>query len=255
MSAKRAWLLAGFLGLTFSTIFALPKLRITDSALDYRVPARIGLWQTHGFEPSKEEKAILAADTKFGKAHCFLKRYEDASPITGEMDPNRPQYDMADLSVVLSGDDLTNSIHRPERCMEAQGHRIHDSKDLDIQVDADHQTKAKRLISTQPLKLEDGRIVQNEFLTYYFFVGHDHLTTDHMERNKVDMLDRLKKGEAQHWAYVLVTIRYAPSGTDDLNGQLLPMEAADRKATGLLRDFCASNLNWEMLAATAPVAP
>jgi hypothetical protein len=38
------------------------------------------------------------------------------------------------VSIVLSGHDLDNSIHRPERCLPAQGWTIVDSTSLSLPV-------------------------------------------------------------------------------------------------------------------------
>ena len=67
------------------------------------------------------------ADTRFAKAICLSPREGEIDLATGAAIPDR-----VDLSIVLSGHDLNNSIHRPERCMPAQGHDIGSASNVSI---------------------------------------------------------------------------------------------------------------------------
>jgi hypothetical protein len=246
---KRSLLLAAFLGLSFSVIDFLPKLRVTASAMSMALPERIGSWATKRFDPSDKERQTLAADTEFTKAQCALPRYEIASPITGKFPDGKMIVDWAELSIVLSGEDLTNSIHRPERCMEAQGHTILDSQASNLTLTDGRAVSTRRLVSTLRVKTdEQGGEILRRCLTYYFFVGHERITADHTERTKIDIKDRLLKGEAQHWAYVLVTIPFGEKEELMENGPLLLLEKADQKAQNLLADLCEKNVDWAMVA-------
>ncbi|MDB6079047.1 MAG: hypothetical protein JWO82_2794 [Akkermansiaceae bacterium] len=242
---KRSLLLAGFLAVCMSAIYALPALKITPSAMSTAIPEEVARWKTYPYQPTQKERDTLASDTEFSKAHCVLPRFEEASLITGEC-----ANDYADLSIVLSGEDLTNSIHRPERCMEAQGHKILESSPAEIVLPDGKSVATRRLVSllesTDP---KSGQHFSLRCLTYYFFVGHDQITANHSARNNIDMKDRLMKGEAQHWAYVLVTMPFAEGEQIQRGGPLLSVENADKKVQSLLGDLTEDSINWKMIAA------
>ena len=244
---KRGLILAAILGAGLSSIFILPPFKVTESAMRMEIPAKLGAWMTERIEPTEQEIGSLAKDTIFSKAHCILVR-EGAYDSLG-----RKLADMADMSIVLSGEDLANSIHRPERCMGAQGHRIFGSEKMSLTIPESGTLPTRRLLSklnvSKDASGKNPRYVN--FLTYYFFVGHETITEDHSQRTLVDMRDRLKKGQAQKWAYVLVSMPFktgdeAPgSGLEDLPN----LEVADAKVRELLGDIAARNIEWKQIAA------
>jgi hypothetical protein len=241
---KRSLLLTAFLTICFSAIFFMPKFRVTPSAMNTEIPEEMGDWRMISYQPSDKERKTLAEDTEFSKAHCVTPRYEEASLITGEA-----PHDVADLSIVLSGEDLTNSIHRPERCMEAQGHEINDNQATKLALPNGKTVPARRLLSVQRIKTDDkGGEITYRMLTYYFFVGHDHITSEHSERNKMDIVDRLMKGEAQHWAYVLVSMPFGEGDEVRFGGPLVSMAAADKKLLSLMGSLSKENIDWKMVA-------
>jgi hypothetical protein len=94
--------------------------------------------------------------------------------------------------------------------MPAQGHNITSSSDHELMLSNGRHFPAKRLISVQRVPVSEER---NEYLkfncvTYYFFVGHDHMTNDHLGRTFMDMKDRLVRGMDQRWAYVSASMWY-----------------------------------------------
>ena len=227
-------------------VFVLPSHRQTDSALDIQIPSRLGIWRTESLPVSKKELSILADDTQFSKANCAAIRMEEYS-----YSQQAAPYDYATISIVLSGHDLANSIHRPERCMAAQGHHnlVVTASDLELPNDQTLPIKritSRRDLSSNPDNPDDALPVS--YLTYYFFVGHDQLTADHMDRTFIDIKDRLTKGEAQRWAYVLATIAYSDS-EDRQIGSLLPtFEMADKKIRQLISDLAERNINWDQIS-------
>ena len=109
-------ILPAFLAVTLGSVHFLPSAgKIAQSAVNMNLPDRYGNWQFEKIPPSEAELIALAKDTEFSKAICLTAR-------PGEFDvEGRALPDRIDVSVVLSGVDINNSIHRPERCMPAQG--------------------------------------------------------------------------------------------------------------------------------------
>src|SRR5690349_11911271 len=81
------------------------------------LPNVIGTWFGDDAPVTDKERAILAKDTEFAR-----KTYTS------------PEGDQIFVSIVLSGDDMTSSIHRPERCLPAQGWQVRESSKRTIQL-------------------------------------------------------------------------------------------------------------------------
>jgi Protein of unknown function (DUF3485) len=109
---------------------------------------------------------------------------------------------------------MNTSIHRPERCLPAQGWSIAKSDALVIPLDDRGVLTATRLynIRTQrdretlkPVIGRDGNPVTIHHLSYYWFVGNTETTQSHFSRTWIDVKDRLMKGYNQRWAYITVS--------------------------------------------------
>ncbi|WP_035611058.1 exosortase-associated EpsI family protein [Haloferula sp. BvORR071] len=263
---KRSTLLAAILGVGLSSIFMLPPFKVVESAMSLEIPKEIGDWTTTPVLPTDKEINSLASDTRFSKASCKIVR-----PGTWNSLYMRGIEDQAELSIVLSGQDLANSIHRPERCMGAQGHEIYLSEQsrIDCQTANGHEivdagkagialpkagtlptrkliSKRKEWIATSETEKTE---VEFNYLTYYFFVGNEMITESHKARTLVDMRDRLAKGQAQKWAYILVTMRFR-AGTEDPRfnwGSLPDLKTADSEVRSLLGEIAENNINWKQI--------
>ncbi len=239
----RALLPAAMLAVVMSAIYILPPFQQVESAMDMDIDSFIGAWETKTYPPSELELAILAGDTLFSKARCFSRRLEETSIIDGT------PVDVIDLSIVLSGHDLANSIHRPERCMPAQGHRSIRSSQSEIELPSGRAVPVTRLLSRQEFGYgppEDRKFASRECLTYYFFVGHDSVTRSHTIRTLIDIKDRVARGEAQRWAYVSATVPFV-SGEREYGAPLLGFEAADQKIRRFLAELAESNIDWQQV--------
>ena len=114
-----AWWLPFVLGSALGAVYFLPKAGdVAGSAVKMELPGSTGGWSFKTQSASRDEVGTLTPDTEFAKAICLRPRPGEVNP-DGYLVPDR-----VDLSIVLSGYDLNNSIHRPERCMPAQGHTI-----------------------------------------------------------------------------------------------------------------------------------
>lgn len=237
---KRPLILLVLLTAGLSTAFLLPDFRQTPSAIRMEIPENLGSWKTEKVPETEAERKTLAPDTKFSKAVCVgATSYFDTIP------------QIAHISIVLSGFDLANSIHRPERCMPAQGHEIYQSEKLRVELKGERQVPVRRLLSIKTDKDEKGNVkAKYNTVTYYFFVGHERITENHTRRTLYDMKDRLAKGEAQGWAYVSVTMGFSDQ-KPGLSGGLPDFETADQSVRQLLGELAAANIAWDQVRTEA----
>ena len=240
---SKTWLLPLFLGGAMSAIYFLPKVgTVAQSAVKMELPNYSGSWTFKNLPPSPEELGTLSPDTQFSKAICLSARPGETN-LDGYAVPDR-----VDLSIVLSGADLNNSIHRPERCMPAQGHNITSSSSQILKLSNGHQLATKRLVSTQSQRLASSKereeYVKFNCLTYYFFVGHDRVTNDHLERTILDMKDRLIRGMDQRWAYASVSMWY---GKVPWIEKEVTQAEADGKLQKFLEDFTEKQIKWDQI--------
>jgi Protein of unknown function (DUF3485) len=240
---KKSWILPLFLGATFSAIYLLPKVgAVAQSAVKMELPPTSGDWVLRGQSPSQEEIKILKGDTQFSKAVCLAPRPGEFND-EGSIIPDR-----LDLSIVLSGVDINNSIHRPERCMPAQGHSILSSSDRTIKLPNGREFKIKRLVSLQSQRLnKDGgrdEYAKHQCLTYYFFVGHNRVTNDHLGRTFIDMKDRLVYGMDQRWAYTSASMWYGKIPW--IRNEVTEAET-DEKLEKFLINFTEKQIDWSQI--------
>lgn len=239
----RALILPLVLGGGLGATYLLPKVGdVAPSAVNMELPAEEGGWEFNSQPPSEKELQALSRDTRFSKAICFAPRPGEFN-IQGYRVPDR-----IDLSVVLSGADINNSIHRPERCMPAQGHNITSSSGQTLTLENGRQVPMKRLISIQSRNVakegETERYEKYNCVSYYFFVGHDQVTNDHLGRTFIDMKDRLVRGMDQRWAYVSASMWY---GKVPWIEKEITMEEADGKLRKFLEDFSERQIDWNQV--------
>lgn len=229
---SRFLLLPILLFVMLGPVHVLPERgRVAESAVRMDLPLKLGDWRGVKRTETQEERDILAKDTEFAKVDFGRRR------IGATLPGGYPDFDRLSVSVVLSGYDINNSIHRPERCLPAQGHTIYSSRSAVIDLDDGRQVKVRKLNSKHQVRLRENsdEIVLADSLTYYFFVGHDRVTNDHYERTFIDMKDRLLKGRDQRWAYVTIATSF---GSLPWSGRTVSREDAEK----MLQDFCGKLL-------------
>ena len=190
MITKRLVILQILLVLGLATVFLLPKVANSmPQGIELTLPTYVGNWYGEDQKISDLELTMLAKDTSFAR-----KLYTDG------------RGNQVFASIVLSGKDLDNSIHRPERCLPAQGWSIADSRVVSIPVPkvAPEPLKTTRLHNYRKVPLKDGTTIPVYNLTYYWFVGWNVSTPSHMERTYIDIKDRILHGYNQRWAYITV---------------------------------------------------
>ncbi len=198
-------LLAGF-----CSIFLLPHAAKTNPAgIAMTLPNVIGTWFGDDAAVTQKELELLAKDTQ------FARRVYTA-----------PEGDQIYVSIVLSGDDMTNSIHRPERCLPAQGWQVRESSRRTIQLADGKSFDVTRLQNAQTLEAPDKRRIEVTNLNYYWFIGYKDMTASHLTRTGIDIRDRILHGQNQRWAYVTVAATvtkgiWRPERTEEQTTEIL----------------------------------
>jgi len=240
MTVNPKWVLLPLaMALGLGAIYLLPSVgSVAQSAIRMELPPDHDGWVFQIQQPSDKEIEALADDTEFSKANCYRRR-----PLEF-LDNGNPNFDKVDLSIVLSGADINNSIHRPERCMPAQGHTILSGSDVPIQLSNGRTLTVRRLVSTQRVPVGEDKKQEVELgcVTYYFFVGHDRIAHGHYERTFLDMKDRLIRGMDQRWAYVSASMwigKMPWNPTVDV-----PEKEADEKISQFLSRFAGEQIDW-----------
>lgn len=194
---KRLLILAALCTATFSTVFLLPDTPpIRASRLASHLPERFGDWRGENIPISDRELEILARDTRFERK-SFHNPYDSTSiPV--------------EVSIVFSGKDLNNSIHRPETCMRTQGWEFVRMRYLTVAgVGGSSGMPVKEMLCKrirlgkdgQPIAGKDGKPLEDWQLLYYTFIGHRTITPGHYARTFADIRDRVIGGYDQTWAY------------------------------------------------------
>lgn len=188
MISRRFFVVDIVLLLGLSTIFLLPKTSQTSPAgIALKLPIWVGDWLGEDAEVTQREREVLAKDTGFAR-----KLYTS------------PAGDKIFVSIVLSGDDMTSSIHRPERCLPAQGWSVQASSERTVATGKSTSLGTTRLSNARILETKNKERVTIHNLTYYWFVGYNKNTPSHLTRTIFDMRDRILRGYNQRWAYVTV---------------------------------------------------
>jgi hypothetical protein len=223
---RLAVLLAVILGV-LSLAFMLPRSEVArEAAVRMELPESLTFWTRdaegintfqywHGapMPVSEEEHRMLAPDTEFAKKRYYLSDVDTKQPLIS--DPRLATF--ADLlavqaSIVLSGHDLNDSIHRPERCLPAQGFKELQLEPRILKTDRGDVPVTRIRCYTEIKDPATGDFVVDaaghplrlQHVFYYWFIGSHTVTSDHYHRTLTDMRDRLFGGFDQRWAYVLL---------------------------------------------------
>ena len=177
-------------------VMALPDhVEMLPAAVKLKWPEISGDWvKVRDTVESPQERSILAPDTHFSKSE-FVHAKSNAH---------------IDVGIVLSGMDPNNSIHRPERCLVAQGHGGLVRQGREITLADGRKLPVMRLFTNlkHVQTRNDGPPITRSynFITYYWFVGNDLVTNSHYGRTVRDIRDRLFRGANQRWAYFTIAM-------------------------------------------------
>lgn len=206
---KKVWKLSIMVVVGLSLVWLIPNSGdFKRSRLIENLPDRLVERKGVELEISAEERKILAADTTFSR-----KRYFDESKDADSF---------IDLSVVFSGKDINNSIHRPEVCLKAQGWNFESEKYVSIVSDG-LTVPFKEIVCSRPRvknehrphKNTKGEVIVDRRVQYYTFIGTDKIVSGHYERTWEDVKLRVLKGTDQQWAYITISMDVTENITDD----------------------------------------
>jgi EpsI family protein len=142
-------------------------------------------WMGTSVEPTEVERAILPPDTGYSSKLYRSRQGPDREVL---------------LSIVLSGRDRT-SIHRPELCLVGQGWTIEGAFRREMRYpgrpDAPFDATVLRV-----RRQESNRSVPE--LVVYWFVGGGQVVSSQGRRMWADAWNRVARGRADRWAYVLL---------------------------------------------------
>lgn len=222
-------------------ILAIPETpEMKPSRLAKNLPKSFAHWVGTPQEPSQKEKTILARDTEFERMS-----YADSDGILPSVE----------VSIVFSGKNLSQSIHRPEVCLRAQGWEFVSERYLTWEgvLPNDEVLPLKELVCrrvyqrrTEDGSLEDVTLPNGErtYLWkafYYTFLGHEKILSGHYQRTGEDIKDRLLKGHDQRWAYAtfssFITLRHAKQGIPTGGGIALNQEETSKHLRVFLKEL------------------
>ena len=161
-----------------------------DGVNPVELPAFAGTeWFGRSLEVSAVEREILPTDTGFSR-----KLYHAAT------DAKQRVF----LSIVLSGGDRT-SIHRPELCLVGQGWTVERATEHRFKFPGSvgNTFPATVLHVRREIATPRGKVVVPQLVAYWF-VGGDEVVATHARRLALDAWNRVVRGRADRWAYVLV---------------------------------------------------
>jgi EpsI family protein len=170
-----------------SCVFLLPKqLGYQPVGVQMQLPNNLGGWIGTDTAVTEQEKTVLQ-DSEFAR-----KTYENAHE------------DRVLVSIILAGQDMMTGIHRPERCLQAQGWNTENASSRVILQRDGKPLSVTRLLNSRQL-IVDGKSYPVGNVAYYWFIGATRQTNSHMARVYYDSMDRILKGYNQRWAMVLVS--------------------------------------------------
>jgi len=211
MTTKRILVLFAAL-LVMGAVFFLPKFFFQQIGIELKLPETLSAWSGTDGEITREEIEILGEGTEFARK-IYTNGLGDQLLVT----------------IVLSGHDMNTSIHRPERCLVAQGWSLTNSPTVWVEVPGRGQLATKALKVVKMVKADDGRQIPLTNLNYYWFTGHSGTTASHFDRWLIDKGDRLFRGYNQRWAYFTV-------GATITQG-LKPNGRSEAETAAMIEDF------------------
>ena len=231
MTTSRLTILLAVLVGGFSTVYLLPAQSNIHQpvGINLELPKMVaGGWLGYDQEVGDQERLVLGpGGTEFSRKG--YKRARGKSLDGG---------DNIQASVVLAGQDMNTSIHRPEWCLPAQGWTIENSSKVTIMIPDRGKLVATRLQNMRfvpdketkkPIVDQNGNKVILRNLDYYWFVGYNGVTDSHTTRNLIDISDRLLHGYNQRWGFITV----ASNITENMQADGLDEKETD----AMIQDF------------------
>lgn len=191
MTTSRLAILLAIITLGMGAVHLLPKSPDQPTGIRLFLANELFDWSGREQEITRKEIDTLGAGTEFARK-VYVNTTREARG-----------YEIL-VSIVLSGHDMANSIHRPERCLTAQGWNVLGSTELTLRLPKHGGFQVTRLKNNRVIKTPEEERPQNAY-TYYWFVGDHQITGSHWNRWFIDNRDRLFRGVNQRWAFITVT--------------------------------------------------
>lgn len=230
---KVDFLKAGFvLGLTLATLLICwlapePQMSGEAGVMMDNLPYHLGPLYAFSEPVSEAEHIILPSDTTYTR-----KTYGDPSSTRNER---------ILCSIILSGKEK-RSIHRPERCLPAQGWRIESTHTESLTLASGRPLKVTALLLERPTATADGRPFTLRCYFLYWFVGKGITTPYQTTRILMTNWDLLVHRVNQRWAYVIVSANISKDWNPDGLGPEQTLEMLKQ----FIRDSAPSYMLSEM---------
>lgn len=220
---KRPGVMLFLLALMGVTSFAL--MNFVDVSLEDRpgvrmtLPEDMGPW--HGvmlkFCHEEECRKDFSTDTLppgattcpecGGELHAMSYEEWDQLPKDTEFVKSiytQPDGEKVFASIVLTGRDR-ESIHRPERCLIGQGHKVEKYTSMRVPLADGRDLNTSILLTRRQWSTAQGTV--EGYYSYYlfWFVGLNRETSSHWWRMALLAWDRVVHSVAHQWAYVAVS--------------------------------------------------
>src|SRR4030095_3171383 len=198
-----------------SSVFVLPKqIGFMPVGINLELPENFGEWWGRSVEVTQHEKEVLGPDTEFSR-----------------MEYANGRGDLVQASIVLAGQDMMTSIHRPRRCLAAQGWEFQPGDNRTIDIPGHGKLPVMRIRNHKLGKTADGKSMTLQNICYYWFAGSRDVTHSHLQRVRIDTMDRLTGGYVQRWAMMMmssnITLGTSKFGRDE--------KATDEMLTGFIQ--------------------
>lgn len=130
------------------------------------------------------------------------------------------------VTILISGQSRS-SIHRPQWCLQAQGHAILKTETIQIPVTDTRQNIGVRLLETTPSRTSDknSSSVPRHLYAYWFISAEDE-TPYHFVRILCMARDRLLRGEIRRWGYISV-----------MSGSKAPITEQRKEIAGFIKEL------------------
>ncbi len=176
---------------------------MVPSILSQEIPESLVDWESQKRVVSDEERKILAADTEFARRYYSNVKMSNFPGV--------------EASVVFSGKDINNSLHRPEVCLRAQGWNFVSERSILVPnlLSGGEGVPFREIVCVRPRVSKDNkRVPMNKWgnplydkqILYYTFFGSEKVVSGHYERTFEDIKGRLLGGYDQQWAYATFSV-------------------------------------------------
>jgi len=211
-----------------AVVVARPPARTVAGAPDLRVelPARVGAYQGQDVLYCQNEqcqRAVLAPVGGPVPPKCPAcggaldplslgeRQIMPADTVIAKKSYTATLLPPVSVSIVVSGGEQ-KSIHRPRKCLPAQGLVIEDSSVLGVPLSGRPPLRVTMLAVRRQGAAGAANTQRADFA--YWFVGKDRETESYAKHLLWTSLDRVTRRVNQRWAYVSM-LRYRPAGWTD----------------------------------------